>query len=132
MPVELGLAAFDASVTSAELLIWIIKTVQKVRHLKKKCREVGEIAKIVQTVIEADKDVLESHKTRPGLDKILKEVAAFVLQCTTKFNIAQRAWEVLWVRRLPSLMNTMKDWTLNSIMENSVPGFYPIFRCRWL
>jgi hypothetical protein len=79
--VELGLAAFDGAVTSAELLIWILKTVQKVRRLKKKCREIGEIAGVLQTVLKANEDAIKDLKTKTQLEELLRDVATFVLYC---------------------------------------------------
>ena len=116
----LGFGAFGAVVRSAELLAWIIKKTQEVRRLKEKCREIQQHAEMLQAVLQDNEAVLKDLKMKMKLDKILREVATFVLHCIQDTNLVQRAWEVLWECRLPQLMDDLKNLIIYFTMESSV------------
>jgi hypothetical protein len=120
MTPEAGLAAFDSAVTSVKLLIWIIKTAQEVIRFKKTCHEIGELATTLKGVLEKNEAALKLQKTFGDLNKLLEDIGKIVVRCTTELNLAQRAWEVMWRKRLPKMLGELQSRTLYLIMETTV------------
>ncbi len=117
---ELGLAALDSAVTSIKLLIWIVKTVKEVRRFKATCLEFGKMATILQDIIAKHQTILETQMTFFSLNKLLQEIQNFVVRCTTDWNFAQRAWEVMWRKRLPHMLSQMREWIVYLTFETTV------------
>jgi len=116
----LGLAAFGTGKSAVETLIYIIKTVQNVRKLKKQCEKVGELARLLQTVLNGNEKALEDMDTAIKLRLHLRNVAIFVTNCTKTSSFIERTWEVMWVKKHPRLLGEMKDWVLYFLMDASV------------
>lgn len=121
---EIGLAAFDTAVTSVKLLVWIIQTVQQVVRFKKTCGKIGELATTLKGVLEKNESTLKHQTTFGALNKLLEDIAKFVVRCTTELNIAQRVWEVIWRKRLPKMMGELQSSTLYLIMETTVSHYW--------
>ena len=121
MPADLGLAAYDAAVTCAQLLIFIIKTVQQVKRLKAECAEVQAIATLLKEVIDRNRAVLNQLQAAKKLEILLQNVSQFVVSCT-QTNIVRRVWEVTWKHRLPTLLKGMMIWVTLLNTETSVSG----------
>ena len=120
MTLEAGLAAFDSAVASVKLLIWIIKTAQEVIRFKKRCHKIGDLAITLKGVLEKNESTLKLQKTFGDLNKLLEDIGKFVVRCTTELNVAQRAWEVTWRKRLPKMLGELQSRTLYLIMETTV------------
>ena len=117
---EVGLAAYDSAVTSIRLLAWIIKTTREVIRFKKTCQKIGELATLLTEVFENHKVTLEYRKSFKELNKLLEGIGSFVIRCTTELNLAQRAWEVMWRKRLPKMLGELQSRTLYLIIEIAV------------
>ena len=120
MTPEVGLAAFNTAVTSVKLLIWIIKTAQEVIRFKETCRKIGELSATLKGVLDKNDATLKHQKTFRDLNKLLKDIGKFVRRCTTELNLAQRAWEVMWRKRLPKMVSELQSRILYLIMETTV------------
>jgi hypothetical protein len=108
MSAELGLAAFDVAATSIHLLAFIIRSAQNVHQLPAECAQVKSIAVILKAGLDANQNVLD-QTLASKLNSVLQEVLRFVAECGQS-NLGQRAWEVMWRRRLPKLLNEMMTW----------------------
>jgi hypothetical protein len=117
MPAELVLAGLETAKSGAEILVYIIKTVQHVRRLKKECGKVGELAQLLQSILDSNQEVLKSFSTEEKLRAHLRDVATFVTNCTKDYSLLGRAWEVMWDKKLPKLLAGMKDWILYFLMD---------------
>jgi hypothetical protein len=104
---EGGLAAFDTAVTSVKLLIWIIKTAKEVIRFKETCGKIGELSVTLKGVLKKNDAALKHQKTFGDLNKLLEDIGKFVKRCTTELNLAQRAWEVMWRKRLPKMLSEL-------------------------
>lgn len=120
MPAELVLAGLEAAETGAEILVYIIKTVQNVRRLKKECEKVGELAQLLQSILESNEEALKGSSTEKKLQAHLRDVATFVTNCTNDYSLLGRAWEVMWDKKLPKLLAGLKDWILYFLMDAMV------------
>ncbi|CEL05121.1 hypothetical protein ASPCAL06241 [Aspergillus calidoustus] len=108
MSAELGLAAFDVAATSIHLLVFIIRSAQNVHQLPAECAQVKSIAVVLKAGLDANQNVLD-QTLASKLNTVLQEVLRFVAECGQS-NLGQRAWEVMWRRRLPKLLNEMMTW----------------------
>jgi hypothetical protein len=124
----LGLGAYGAAVTSAELLGFVIKTAGQVKRLKAECAEVQVIAVLLKGVIEKNKGILHDSQTAQKLESLLRSVAQFVVWCTQS-NIIRRVWEVTWKHRLPALLKDMMLWVTLLSTETSVSVYSSLLNC---
>ncbi|KAL3460053.1 kinase-like domain-containing protein [Aspergillus heterothallicus] len=108
MPTELGLAAFGAAATSIHLLTFIIQSAQNVRRLPEECDQVKSIAVVLKAGLDANRDALDQDSAFK-LNSVLQEVFTFVAECGQS-SLGQRAWEVVWRRRLSKLLTGMMTW----------------------
>lgn len=123
MTPDVGLAAFDTGVKVIELLIFIINTSQRLRKLRAECDEVNNTtATILKEALEANKGVLKEQKTAIKLEKVLQELAKFVVECKES-NIWHRAWEVTWKNRLPGLLKEVMTWIALVNIDTTVSDF---------
>ena len=120
MSAGIGLAAYDSAVTSLKLLIWIIKTAQDVIRFKKTCHSIGQLAATLEGVLRKNESTLKLQTTFGDLNRLLEDIGKFVVRCTTELNLAQRAWEVMWRKRLPKMLGELQSRTLYLIMETTV------------
>ena len=122
---ETGMAAFATAKDGAELLIFIVETVRKVRRLRGECEELGRLAAFLQSILHDHEDALKKIKTEQKLQAQLVDIAVFVASCTKKASVLGRTWEVIWEKRLPRLLGGMKDLVLYFVMEASVRLSHP-------
>jgi len=120
MPAELVLAGLETAKTGTQILVYIIRTVQNVRRLKKECEKVGELAQLLQNILDSNKEALKSSSTEKKLQAHLRDVATFVANCTKDYSLLGRAWEVMWDQKLPKLLAGLKDWILYFLMDTMV------------
>ena len=120
MTPDVTLAAFDTAVTSVKLLIWIIHTTAEVIRFKETCAKIKELASILKGVLDKNESTLKVQKTFGDLNKLLEDMGKFVVRCTKELNIVQRAWEVMWRKRLPKMLAELHTRTLYLIMETTV------------
>jgi len=123
---ELGLDAFDASVTCVKLLIFIIKTAQQVKRLNSKCLELANVATILRDMLNANKQLLEDEKTEKRFKHVLEDIARFMASCKD-FNVFEKTWEVAWRKRLPSLENELMKWVLLFSTETTVSVTFGLY-----
>ncbi|KAK3391180.1 kinase-like domain-containing protein [Podospora didyma] len=117
MPADLVLAGLATAKSGAEILVYIIRKAQDVRRLKKECEKVGELAQLLQSVLDSNEEALKSSSTEKKLQAHLRDVATFVTNCTKDYSLLGRAWEVMWDKKLPKLLAGLKDWILYFLMD---------------
>ena len=101
---------------------WCISSEQFSRSdgLRKECEKVGELAQLLQSILDSNKKALESLATEKKLRAHLRDVATFVTDCTKDYSLLGRAWEVMWDKKLPKLLAGLKDWILYFLMDSMV------------
>ena len=116
------IAGTEAGIAIAETVASIIHTIQKVRRLKGECEELGKLVKLLEDILKQDKLALQIFQTETRVKKCLEEVKNFVEHCTQRSNLAGRAWEVMWDKKLPKLMAHLREMVLWLLLEAAVGG----------
>lgn len=116
---EPGLAAFDTGVECIKIILYIIKTAEKVRALKRECAETAKAAKILKEVLDKNEDALKDSATATKLKTILDKLSKFVTDCQSS-SVFHRTWEVMWKNQLPSLLKQLMTWIAYFTMQTTV------------
>ncbi|KAF3000079.1 hypothetical protein E8E13_002135 [Curvularia kusanoi] len=108
MSLDLGLAIYQSSATTGELISLIISTAREARRLKKECEAVRKRAEIVKGILDKNQQNDECEKK---MREVVEQLLHFVIWCKDA-NFLQRVWEVTWKRRLPELVQDLTTWAL--------------------
>lgn len=108
---DLGLAVYQTSTATGELLSLVIRTSLEARRLRKECEVVRKHAEIVKSVLDKNQQTLQNDKCEEKLREVVMQLLQFVNWCKDA-NFLQRAWEVIWRKRLPVLMQELMTWAL--------------------
>lgn len=120
MSSELVLASIAIGATGTEVLGLIIRKAREARQLSRECQKLGNLASLLLSALEHNKEALKGLNSSSELKKLLGEVLRFVLFCMREWSITQKAWEVLWKRRLPRMTKRIWDYLHVCMFESSV------------
>lgn len=111
MTADLGLAIYQSSATTGELLSLLIRITREARRLKNECETIRTHAKIVKGVLDKSQQILQNDDCEKNLRRVVNQLLQFATWCKVA-NVLQRAWEVIWKKRLPRLMQELITWAL--------------------
>ena len=111
MTPDLGLAVYQSSATTGELLSLIIRIAREARRLKRECEVVRSHAEVVKTVLDKNKQTLQNVEGEKKLREVVEHLLRFVIWCEDA-NFLQRVWEVTWKKRLPGMIQELTTWVL--------------------
>lgn len=107
----------QAIVLNVQLLQLIVKQVQKARHFKPKCIELGNTASFLLAVLQENSSVLTTVESAMQLHNCLNNLLSFVLQCVREYNFLQRARELYVQKKLPDIQRDLDKWFRICLLE---------------
>ncbi|KAH8916072.1 kinase-like protein [Atractiella rhizophila] len=114
--------SLTASKTGVETIVYIIRTVRNVQRFERECQGIQKLVGLIQNVFDSFKAANIPLETTDRVQNNLCEVKDFVIDCTQKSSFAQRAWEVIWRKRLPRLMAGLQETVLWFLMDAAAHG----------
>jgi hypothetical protein len=126
-----------------QLLHDIIHTINNVRQFRRQCVELGNMVALLLVMMDADhvgesdssiaegdrtpeeekkkkRSAFNEANTSTRLKATLNEIHIFVGKCIVEWNVWQRGWEVIVIRKLPRLKQELFEWITLCLMETSV------------
>ena len=117
---ELALAGLQIGATVAEILGYIVRKAREAKQLKEECFRLGNLSAVLLATLNQNKNVLQDVESAGTLRVLLLQLLDFVVFAQREWTVFQKAWEVMWKRRLPRLTTQMVDYLNLCTFETTV------------
>lgn len=122
MEAQLALAIEACVVESTALLVSLVKKINEVRKLKKKCEALGKQAKILVELLDKNSAAITTFQTVGQFKACLHRIDAFV-SAVSQSSLMYRTMEVFWRNEYQSITADI-TWVKGFFVAESVVGAY--------